>query len=99
MADHVLTTPEPRAAYYVRATQFLTVTLHQPVAPGQVRTIPGRVLGEMRVNGCVHHYRVVDGDGVLLLVPPGWVRLTGEDVRQLGAHGGRKPAVRAEVLA
>jgi len=67
------TTPELRETHYVRATTPVAVTLHQPVAPGQVRTIAGRVLGEMRVNGCLHYYRVEDGDGGLLLVPPEWI--------------------------
>ncbi len=75
MANHDLTTPEPRETRYIRATTPVAVELHQPVAPGQVRAITGRVFGEMRVNGCVHHYRVEDGDGVLFLVPPEWIEL------------------------
>lgn len=88
MADRIHTTPELRATRYVRATRPITVELHQPVAPGEVRTIAGRVLGEMRVNGCLHHYRVVDGDGVVYLAPPEW--LTPEGVQALDAAGNAK---------
>ncbi len=58
MAKHDLITPEPRETRYIRATTPVAVELHQPVAPGQVRTIPGRLLGETRVDGKLHHYRV-----------------------------------------
>jgi len=82
------TTPELRATRYVRATPPVAVEMHQPVAPGEVRTIAGRVLGEMHADDRLHHLRFVDGDGVLFLVPPEWVR-------QLDAP----MPVRAEVLA
>lgn len=77
------TTPALRETRYIRAITPVTVELRQPVAPGQVRTIAGRVLGEMRVNGCLHHYRVVDGNGVVYLAPPEW--LTPESVQTLDA--------------
>ncbi len=50
MADRIHNTPEVRAACYVRATRPVTVELHQPVGPGEVRTITGRVLGETHVD-------------------------------------------------
>ena len=90
------TTPKPRETQYVRATTPVTVELHQPIAPGEVRTIAGRVLGAMHVDGQVHHIRFVDGDGVLFLVPPNWVRLTGEVI---AASCRNSPPMRAEVLA
>ena len=96
MADQIHITPELRETHYVRATTPVAVTLHRAVAPGEVRAIPGRVLGEMRVNGYVHHYRVVDGNGVLMLVPPGWVQLMGG--KAIGTSCPSSP-VRAEVLA
>ncbi len=77
------TTPEPRETRYIRATTPVAVELHQPVAPGQVRTIMGRLLGEMRVNGCVHHYRIVDGNGVIFITPTEW--LTPESVQAIDA--------------
>ena len=86
------TTVEMRATRYVRATTPITVTLHQPVAPGQVRTIAVRVLGEKRVNGCVHHYRVEDGDGEMFLAPPAWIE-------PLPTNGKKSEPVRAEVFA
>ena len=68
------TTPEVRAACYVRATRPVTVELHQPVGPGEVRTITGRVLGEMQVDGVLHHFRIEAG-GVLFLIPPDWIEV------------------------
>jgi len=67
------TTPELRETRYVRTTSTLTVELHQPVAPGKVRTIAGRVLGEMQVDGVLHHYRVATDDGAVYLAPPEWL--------------------------
>jgi len=75
------TTPELREARYVRATRPVTVELHQPVASGEVRTITGRVLGEMHVDGKLHHYRVESTSGVIFVTPPGW--LTPESVAAL----------------
>lgn len=43
-------TPELRQVRFVRATPSVAVELHQPVAPGEVRTIAGRVLGETHVD-------------------------------------------------
>ena len=43
-------TPELRQVRFVRATPPVAVELHQPVAPGEVRTIAGRVLGETHVD-------------------------------------------------
>ncbi len=82
-ATHEPITPEPRAAHYVRATTPVAVELHQPVAPGQVRTITGSVLGETRVDGRLHHYRVQDGNGVVFITPPEW--LTPESIQALDA--------------
>ena len=73
-ATHEPSTPELRATRYIRATPPVAVELRQPVAPGEVRSITGRVLGEMYVDGRLHHLRVVDGDGVLFLVPPEWIK-------------------------
>ncbi len=67
------TTPEPRAAHYVRATTPVAVTLHTPAAPGEVRIITGRMLGAAHVDGVLHHYRVAAGDGTFYLAPPEWL--------------------------
>ena len=83
MAKHDLITPEPRETRYIRATTPVAVELHQPVAPGQVRTIPGRLLGETRVDGKLHHYRVESTSGVVFITPPEW--LTPESVQALDA--------------
>ena len=77
-------TPELRETRFVRATRPVTVELHQPVAFGEVRTTTGRVLGEMRVNGCLHHYRVLVADGTVILALPEWVQLP--DGRKLKAE-------------
>jgi len=44
------TTPVVRVTRFVRATTPVAVTLRQPVASGEVRTITGRVLGETHVD-------------------------------------------------
>ncbi len=90
------TTPALRATRYVRATRPITVELHQPVAPGEVRAITGRVLGETRVDGKLHHYRVESTSGVVFITPPEW--LTPESVNALdAAQNARRLAIQDNI--
>lgn len=78
-------TPSERDARYVRAAVAVEVELHQPLRRGRHRTIHGKLLGETRVNGRLHHYRVQATDGVVFITPPDW--LTPESVAALDAAG------------
>ncbi len=100
MADQIHTTPELREVRFVRAVPPTPITWHQPLRGGRFRAISGRLLGETQFDGVLHHFRVEAG-GVLFLVPPEWVRLTGETIKvgQVDPPGGRQPHVRPEVLA
>ncbi len=79
------TTPELREVRFVRAVPPTPITFNQPLRGGRYRAISGRLLGEMRVNGCLHHYRIVDGNGVIFITPPEW--LSPESVQALDAAG------------
>ena len=59
----------------MRAVPPTPITFNQPLRGGRHRAISGRLLGETQFDGVLHHYRVVDGDGVLFLVPPHWVEV------------------------
>lgn len=47
----------------------LDIEVDQPVTGPFV----GRLKAAVYRNGVVHHFRVVDGDSVMWLVPPGWL--------------------------
>lgn len=78
-------TPEPRQVRFVRAVPPTPITFNQPLRGGRYRTIAGRLLGETRVDGKVHHYRVQDGNGVIFITPPEW--LSPESVQAIDAAG------------
>jgi hypothetical protein len=52
------------------------IEVHQPV-PGPskefFRPFMGWLKGAMYRGNAVHHFRIVDADGVMWLVPPGWL--------------------------
>ncbi len=75
MAKHAHITPELREVRFVRAIPPTPITFNQPLRHGRYRAISGRLLGETQFDGVLHHYRVVDSDGVLLLVPPDWIEV------------------------
>ena len=54
----------------------LNIEVLQPMPPNAQplhRAFTGRLAGAMYRAGVVHHFRVVDGDGVMWLVPPAWL--------------------------
>ena len=54
----------------------LNIEVLQPMPPNAQplhRAFTGRLAGAMYRAGVVHHFRVVDADGVLWLVPPAWL--------------------------
>jgi len=91
MAKHAHITLEVREVRFVRAIPPTPITFKQPLRGGRHRAISGRLLGETRFDGALHHYRVEAG-GVLFLVPPAWIEqlLKSEELSE---------PVRAEVLA
>ena len=74
MAKHAHITPELREVRFVRAIPPTPITFNQPLRHGRYRAISGRLLGETRFDGVLHHFRIEAG-GVLFLVPPHWVEV------------------------
>ncbi len=68
------TTPELPEVRFVRANPPTPITFRQPLRGGRYRAISGRLLGETRFDGVLHHFRIEAG-GVLFLVPPHWVEV------------------------
>ena len=85
------TTPELREVAFVRANPPTPITFNQPLRGGRHRAISGRLLGETRFDGMLHHFRIEAG-GVLWLVPPAWIEPL-PDARK------KSDAMRGEVLA